>query len=293
MRIKLIANPTSGGNALPQINQAMTFLTRSGAEVDLLLTTKRGDARAAAVAALDQDYDRIVVAGGDGTLNEVVNGVTPAEIPVGFIPLGTVNVFALEAGIPFAVEDACHLAVTGQAQRICLGRINGEAFLLMASAGWDAEAVARLRPWVKKVFGRAAYGVSAIEALLRRSPPSLELLLPDGQRLKGYGVVISNCRFYGGRYQVTPKASMFSDTLELCLLQRRGRWAILRFAVGMGLGRTQCSPANSFYTISRTKVTGKDVYVQVDGDAWGQLPIEVEALPRALSMILPEQTNRD
>ncbi|MEZ4484638.1 MAG: acylglycerol kinase family protein [Syntrophotaleaceae bacterium] len=92
-----------------------------GATVDLTLTEKRGDAIEAAAAAKQAGFDRIVAAGGDGTLNEVINGLAPSPIPLAFIPFGTTNVFALEVGIPFDVEQACAVALGGQPRPVCLG----------------------------------------------------------------------------------------------------------------------------------------------------------------------------
>lgn len=287
MRIKLIANPVSGGNARPRVQAAVESLYSLGAEVDLYFTAARGDARAAAEQARLQGYDRIVAAGGDGTLNEVVNGVASPELPIAFLPLGTVNVFALEAGIPLQIEEACRLAVQGRPCKITLGRIDNEFFLLMASAGWDAEAVAHVRPGVKRIIGRVAYVVSALESLLLRPPQELVLQLPDGTRHAGYGFVASNCRYYGGRYMVTAAASMHKADLEICLLRQGGRLALVKFALALGLKRPLRPPVADFFTLSRCELQGKGVAVQVDGDDWGQLPVAIEAVPRAVSMVLP------
>jgi diacylglycerol kinase (ATP) len=287
MRIKLIANPVSGGDARPHIQTALNALRQQGAEVDLYLTGARGDARQAAEQALAQGYDRIVVAGGDGTLNEVVNGVASADLPIAFLPLGTVNVFALEAGIPMRLQAACALALQGSPRRITLGKLNGELFLLMVSAGWDAEAVAHVRPGLKRFIGRLAYAVSALEVLLLRPAAPLELVLPDGSCRAGFGVVVSNCRYYGGRYVVTPQASMFREDLEVCLLRQGSRLAMLKFAVALLLKRPLRAPHVEFFTLSRAELRGMKVSVQVDGDAWGELPVRIEAVPRAVTMILP------
>ncbi len=163
MRIKLIANPVSGGDARARIQKVLATLKSQGGDVDLFLTGARGDARKVAAVALSEGYDRIVAAGGDGTLNEVVNGVASPELPIAFLPLGTVNVFALEAGIPVQLEEACALAVHGSARPITLGKIGDDLFLLMVSVGWDAEAVAHVRPGLKRLVGRLAYALSALE----------------------------------------------------------------------------------------------------------------------------------
>jgi YegS/Rv2252/BmrU family lipid kinase len=288
MRIKLIANPVSGGDARPRIQAALAALRNQGADVDLFLTGARGDARRAAEQALSEGYDRIVAAGGDGTLNEVVNGVASPDLPIAFLPLGTVNVFALEAKIPLQLDKACALAVQGSPRQIALGKIDKELFLLMISAGWDAEAVAHVRPGLKRLVGRLAYAVSALEVLLLRSPAPLELVLSDGSCHAGFGVVVSNCRYYGGRYVVTPEASMFRNNLEVCLLRQGSRLAMLKFATCLLLKRPLQPPLVEFFTLTSAELRGENVSVQVDGDAWGYLPVRFEAVPRAVAMILPD-----
>lgn len=288
MRIKLIANPVSGGDARPRIKLACEALQRFGADVDLYLTLARGDARKAASQALSEGYDRVIAAGGDGTLNEVVNGVASTNLPIAFLPFGTVNVFALEAGIPQDLGAACALAVTGTARPITLGRVNDEFFLLMVSSGWDAEAVAHVRSGLKKRIGRMAYAVSALELLCNKPSPPLTLVTEDGTQHEGFGVVISNCRYYGGRYIVTPRASMFHDQLEVCLLRQGGRLAMCRFALSLVLKRPLGEPLVKFFTLPSVQLEGDSVAMQVDGDVGEPLPAKIEAVPQAVRMILPD-----
>jgi diacylglycerol kinase (ATP) len=288
MRIKLIANPVSGGDARPRIQRAVAELQKLGAEVDPYLTAGSGDARVVAAKAVAEGFDRIVAAGGDGTLNEVVNGAADSEVPIAFLPFGTVNVFALEAGIPKQLEQACALAVHGLSRRITLGKINGDLFLLMASAGWDAEVVAAVRSGLKRLIGRLAYAVSALETLLRRGPVPLELITHEGKHLTGYGAVVSNCRYYGGRYMVTPGASMLRNDLEVCLLREGGRLAIVKFAAALLLKRPLMPPLVEFYTITSAMLQGQNIAVQVDGDARGTLPAKIEVVPEAVAMVLPD-----
>lgn len=287
MHIQLIANPVSGGDARPRIARAADRLRARGATVEVRLTGARGDARRFAEEARRCGVERIVAAGGDGTLNEVANGLCGSQLSVAFLPLGTVNVFALETGIPLELEAACRLAVEGSPRRISLGCVNGEHFLLMTSAGWDAEAVARLRPAVKRRIGRLAYGVSAIEALLTRAPAPLQITLADGSRHDGFGVVVSNARHYGGHYVVTPKASLDSALLEVCLFRRGGRLATLGQALRLGLHLPLSPPAVTFFSVAALTIAGEGIAVQVDGDAWGKLPVTIESRPDALSVVLP------
>ncbi|MCM2264364.1 MAG: diacylglycerol kinase family lipid kinase [Desulfuromonadales bacterium] len=287
MNILLIANPVSGGDARPRIAHAAAWLRARGATVEVCLTQQRGDARRLAEQAREGNVNRVVVAGGDGTLNEVANGLCGSDLPLAFLPLGTVNVFALETGIPLELEQACRLAVEGQPRRISLGRINGESFLLMASSGWDAESVARVRPAVKRRIGRLAYGVSAMETLLAKTPAPLQVTLADGSRHEGFGMVVSNARHYAGHYVVTPNASLDTAQLELCLFKRGGRLAMLGYALRLGLRLPLRPPAVAFFSIDAAEITGSGVPVQVDGDAWGTLPVTVVSQPNALSVVLP------
>lgn len=286
MNIHLIANPTSGGDARPRIARAAAWLRVRGVKVELRLTGARGDARRFAREALGC-CDRVVVAGGDGTLNEVANALHGSPLPVAFIPLGTVNVFALETGIPLELEAACRLALEGCPQPISLGRIGDDVFLLMASAGWDAEAVRRLRPALKRRFGRLAYLVSAAEALLVHPSAGVTITLPDGSCRSGFGVVVSNARCYGGRYVITPRASLASDQLEVGLLRKGGRAAMLGMALRLGLHRPLPSALIEYHRVDKVELAGTGVPVQVDGDAWGTLPATVVCLPRALAAVLP------
>lgn len=288
MHIKLIANPVSGGDARSRIEFAQAALARSGAKVDLYLTGGRGDAKKAAAQALLEGYDRVVAAGGDGTLNEVVNGVASPRLPIAFLPLGTVNVFALEVGIPLQLDKACALALQGSVRQITLGKMGDELFLLMASAGWDAEAVAHVRSGLKKRIGRLAYAVSALEVFLKKPPTSLVLISPDGKHHTGFGAVVSNSRYYGGRYVVTPKASMFRDDLEVCLLRQNGRLAMLKFCLRLALKRPLQKPLVEYYSLASVVLKGEAVAVQVDGDIGGFLPVKIDAVPRAVSMVLPD-----
>ncbi len=169
MKIKLIANPVAGRQALLKIRNAENCLRQCGADVDLTLTRARGDARAAAADARRNGFDRVVAAGGDGTLNEVINGLAPSPIPLAFLPLGTVNVFALEAGIPFAVEAACRIALEGDVRPICLGWAGDTRFLLMAGIGFDAEVVYGINLRLKRLAGKLAYLAGGFTAFWRRT----------------------------------------------------------------------------------------------------------------------------
>jgi YegS/Rv2252/BmrU family lipid kinase len=287
VKIKLIANPVAGGDARSKIDQAVAWLQAAGATVDLVLTEKRGDAMQAAIAAKSVGFDRIIAAGGDGTLNEVINGLAPSAIPLAFIPFGTTNVFALEVGIPFDVEQACVVALRGQPRPVCLGLAGDTRFLLMAGIGFDAEVVAGVSLPLKRRVGKLAYLASSLKVLLRAVPDSIEVLDEHGHRYWGCSAIIGNGRYYGGRFSITPEASLQDDTLEVCLFRRRGRLGFLCSMIKLALGRPLAESEAWRFKGRELIVMGARAAVQLDGDYHGRLPQTFRATFGDLTLIYP------
>lgn len=286
MKIKLIANPIAGGDARTQIDKVRSAFIARGAEVDLVLTAARGDARQAAAAARDGGYDRIVAAGGDGTLNEVLNGLYPATIPVAFIPLGTVNVLALELGIPFDLAAATAVAVDGALQRVTLGAIGEEKFLLMAGIGFDAAVVRTVSSRLKRRIGRFAYVAAALQILCKWQPPALTVTLDDGRSEAAESLIVGNGRLYGGRFSLTPGARLGAPDFEVLILRRAGRLALLRILAAALCG-VPPRPADGLrLRTTRLNVAG-EAAVQIDGDDPGPLPLQLRAIPGAAVLVVP------
>jgi YegS/Rv2252/BmrU family lipid kinase len=290
MKIKLIANPVAGGDARSHIERAVALLEARGADVELTLTGARGDARLAAAAAREAGFDRICAAGGDGTLNEVINGLAPSAIPLAFIPLGTTNVFALETGIPFDLDQACAVVLNGRPRHICLGLADGQYFLLMAGIGFDAEVVRKVSLRLKRYLGKLAYVFSGLASLCRYRPRPLDVMTEAGVRRRAYGIIISNCRLYGGRFVVSPGASLYKDALNICLLRCRSRLGMLRSVGKIAAGLPLRAEEALQLRARDITVTGGDAPVQVDGDYLGNLPRAFRASFGELQMILPVET---
>jgi len=287
MKIKLIANPIAGGSAQNQIARAVTCLQQRGAIVDLTLTGARGDAQRAAAAARTAGFDRVCAAGGDGTLNEVINGLAPSTIPLAFIPLGTTNVFALEAGIPMDIPGACRVALNGVATPVSLGLAGETRFLLMAGAGFDAEVVRRVDLRLKRYLGKLAYVVSALRVFFGPPFPAIEVEGEGGSRFSGHTVVIGNGRLYGGRFSLTPGASLTDDIFEVCLLQKPGRLSLLHALLRMVL-RLPLEPAGArLFKARELWVRGAGTAVQIDGDDHGELPMRFRVVPGELVLVMP------
>ncbi|MEK6725785.1 MAG: diacylglycerol kinase family protein [Deltaproteobacteria bacterium] len=289
MVIKLIANPTAGRGGKDIILQVRAYLRLRGATVHLYETSKRGDALQAARDARCQNVDIVVGAGGDGTINEIINGLAGSDIPLGVIPLGTVNVFALETGIPMDPVGACNIILEGLPRKLNLGRVNGRYFLLMGGVGFDAYVVYGLDVRLKRLSGRLSYLLTALgRGLTYRSSP-LEIELDSGKKINGYGTVVGNMKYYGGTISITPFADMERNDLDVCIFKSKGFGNILRYTWGVMRNRHLTYPDVEYHTVKSLKITSKGkTYIQADGDVVGQLPAEFSTAEEGITVILPK-----
>ncbi len=289
-RILLIANPAAGGGSRRSIERAGAYLRQRGCSVEVFFTQARGEAERAAARAHPSAFDLVIAAGGDGTLNEVVNGLVPSAIPLAFLPLGTTNVFALETGISADIIDACDTALEGRPVPISLGKAGERRFLLMAGAGYDGRVVLHASLRLKRWAGKFAYVISGLINIARYTYPEIEVVWEDGNRCRAYGAVIGNARFYGGRYYLTPNASLASASLEVFLLQKKGRLALLQ-CIRHVIRRGSIPPELGRLVQTRSlTLRGDSVPVQVDGDYLCSLPMTFGVTFGEIRMIFPPQT---
>lgn len=284
MKLVLIANPVAGGDARARIDAARRWLEAHGAAVELVLTGASGDARRVAAALRSDACDRVMAAGGDGTLGEVLDGLAPSTLPVAFLPLGTTNVFALETGIPRDVAGACRLALEGAPRAVCLGVADGRRFLLMASAGFDAAAVHRVDLRLKRRIGKLAYLASALTSFAAGPLPAFEAIGDDGQVRRGCQLVAGNGRLYGGRFALTPAGSIFAERLDVCLVAPMSRPRFLITALALLAGATP--PGVTRFATRSLELRG-GAPLQLDGDPAGTLPRRLTVTPGEIRLVLP------
>jgi YegS/Rv2252/BmrU family lipid kinase len=291
LKISLVINPVSGSNSSRLVKNIKNLIRRYASSAEVIITGKKGDAAAFSRELFGTDL--IIVAGGDGTLNEVINGVLSRQkseqagktAPLALIPLGTTNVMAKELGIPEEAEKAVHLAFNGAPKKISLGRINGHFFSLMVGIGFDGEAVSRAKNNIKKISGKGAYIYSGINALINYNPALIEVKTMDGV-FTGHNAVIGNAHYYGGYFQVTPRANLTEPLLDLCLYKGDTRRDFLRFISGV-LRKKHLGFKDVIYgKFSELEITSKGtVHVQADGDYFGILPVKIESVKDAISLI--------
>ncbi len=296
MNVNLIANPIAGNKALRSIKNIEDLLNKK-ASLTTFITQKKGDAELFAKQISSQfsvpSSQLIIVAGGDGTFNEVINGILSSKesaakkkiVPIAFIPLGTTNVLAKELNIPENVGKAVHLALTGTAKKISLGRINGRYFALMAGIGFDGEAVLRAKDSIKKISGKEAYIFSGINALIKYNPSLIEVKTSEGT-FTGYTAVVGKAKCYGGNFYVTPQASLTEPLLDLCLFKGKTRKDLVRFIIGV-IREEHLNFNDVFYRkFSEMEITSnEEVHVQIDGDYFGTLPAKIDVVKDAISLV--------
>ncbi len=244
---------------------------------------------------ITKDYinqvDFFTIFGGDGTIKEVVAGIMEKPKPIGIIPFGTVNVLALDLGIPFDPIGAATTIVYGIKKNIDIGLINQQPFILMASIGIDAEAVHNLNLNVKRILGKIAYVISAIKSLFIYRPQRLTVKLLDRQIVdNGYIAIISNSRFYAGKFTIDDTTMIDDGLLNVFLFKKNSLLQTFKLFMGV-LTKTHMEMKDiSFYKSSKILIfSKKKVKVQVDGDIACYPPLDISIKPAFLEVFIPEK----
>lgn len=265
----------------------LTRLREHGCAVDLRETKASGDAERFAAEADPTAFDVVVAAGGDGTVNETINGLARSGLPLGLIPLGTANVLATEIGLRTDPASLARCVALGRPRPVTLGVANGRRFILMAGAGFDAHVVAGVSVPMKRRLGKGAYVLSTLRQLLVFTFPSYEVLI-DNTAQHAASVIVANGRYYGGRFVCAPDASLESATLRVCLFERSGRRATIGYALAMFTGRLPKLSSFRVIEARRIEIRGRPGEpLQGDGDIIGELDVAIEVLPNALDLIYP------
>lgn len=270
----LIINPASGKAVRANLNRFADIATGLGFGLDVLRTSHAGHATALAREASGEGYDLVIAAGGDGTINEAINGLMGTDTPLGIVPLGTANVLAREAALPLKPEEALKTALTLEPRPIALGLIKtadeSRYFSLMIGAGFDASVVHDLNNTLKSYIGKAAYVLKALETLLRWDSPRITLSI-DGHEHACHTAIICNARKYGGEFVLAPEAGLARHGFEVIMLTRPGRSAMLRLALGFATGRHL--KLGCVKTAHGTDITIEGgCHIQLDGDDLNQTP---------------------
>lgn len=263
------------------------LLRRRGVSVEARATAAPGDATRLSREALEAGADMIVVHGGDGTVNEAMQPLVGSETPLAVWPGGTANVLAREVGLPWNLERVADMIAAGRTRRVSVGRAGDRYFLLMAGVGLDAALVRAVNPTLKRLTGQGAFWIAALQQFLRWQPRRFFVEV-EGQRYGATFALLANAAYYAGRMRIAPQASMESDHLDLCLVDWTDRWRFVRHARAGFTGTLPGLPGVTYLQVRRATALGNDlVWVQVDGELLGQLPMTFACVPAALTLIVP------
>ena len=257
-----------------------------GTNVSLRRTSKPGEARSLARQAVLRGVTRIIAAGGDGTVNDVVNGIAGSSATLGILPVGTMNVFATELGLPREISECWKVILAGKTREIDLPTAAGHAFVQMAGVGFDAQALKETSWDAKRNLGPLSYVISAAQ-IAARKPPQLSVQSGDMLR-EGSFVLIGNGRYYGGPFPVFPKALIDDGLLDVIVLKNIGHLDLIRYLQGVLFGTHVGMPdVEYFQTTSLTVTSAEEVPVEVDGEVIGNVPVTFECVPRRLRVLVP------
>lgn len=296
-RLLVIHNPVAGWRRRRRLRAVLDRLERLGCAVDVRETTQRGDAEAFARLARAEAYDRLVVAGGDGTINEAINGLADRRVPLAVVPLGTANVLAAEIGLGTGTAAVARAIADGPSATVALGRISGpdghaRRFSMMAGIGFDAHVVARVDPALKRWTGKLAYVLASLSQIVDHRNRMYELVV-DGRPYRAASVIVAKGHFYGGRFVVAPAARLDEPYLHVCLFARTGRWHAIRYAAALLFGVLHRLSDVALLRARRIEIAGPaGEPVQVDGDLDGQLPVIIDIDDRALRLAVPADAAR-
>jgi YegS/Rv2252/BmrU family lipid kinase len=249
-------------------------------------TSAPGEARKFAAWGVERGFRTVVAAGGDGTINEVVNGIVGSDVELGILPVGTMNVFATELGLPSNLAKAWAVVREHHARRIDLVRANEQYLVQLAGVGLDAQVVQATSWNFKKNFGPLSYLISAAQ-IAARTPPKL-IVEHDDQRLEGSFVLIGNGRYYGGPVAFFKDARIDDGKLDVLIFKNLGYLDIARYLgmILMGM-HTDLADVEYFQTKKVRVSSEQEVPVEVDGEVVTRLPVTFRISSRKLKVLVP------
>ncbi len=290
----MIYNPTARGEKARGFRDEVTNIAK---DWELHPTQCAGDARILAASAIRNGYTDIIAAGGDGTLNEVVNGIADEpggfeKITFGFLPLGTINVFARELGLPLKWQDAWAVASSGKTTNIDVvlaeyigksGKPEKRYFVQLAGAGLDARAVELVSWEQKKKIGPFAYILAGMRALREQHS-----VIDVNGEAKGELVLFGNGRLYGGTFNFFPRASLQDGLVDVAVFPKVTAFQFAKGVIGMYTGSIYRMCEAQQLQAKTVKLTSQaHVPIQLDGDLVGSLPATISVQSKVLRVRVP------
>lgn len=302
----VILNPAARSDKAGHLEERLRHLASEGSGAEIRLSAIPGDAERIAREGVDGGFRTIVAAGGDGTINEVVNGIIRAEtamqgkgggsedsrVKLGILPVGTMNVFAVELGIPLnSLEKAWEVIERGMVRWIdlphCTAQGRERNFVQLAGVGLDAEVVQRTTRESKRALGPMSYLLSLAQ-VVGRTPPEISIVPEEGPVRHGSFVLLGNGRFYGGPFRFFRNGSPTDGLLDVLVFRNRSAWDLLRYMQAVLMGQhADLGDVDYFQTASLEMHSEESVPYELDGELEGVLPLSISLKRRALPVFSP------
>jgi diacylglycerol kinase (ATP) len=291
MRRYIIFNPAAGSVA--RVDAVRAQLQRLD-PLAIRVTRRPGDAEKFAREAIRKRCDCIVTAGGDGTLNEVINGIARGarNVFIGLVPLGTGNDFARSLNLPARVDENIDILLSAKTMAIDLVRVKSDRtryFVNVSAGGFSGIVHEKLTPKIKRTWGPLAYIRSAAAALPELHAYRTDLVFDDEERLSVdlYNVIIGNGRFVAGGLPIAPDADLRDGQLDVVLIPKRPAAEMALLAAEILLGKHLSSKAIIFRRAKKIAVRSRPgMWFNVDGELVGNEPAVFQVVPRALKFVV-------
>ena len=282
-KIAIIYNPNAGSAKIKKLLKIKERLSLKSS-VTIYDTQKPGDATSIAKREC-KNFDIIVAAGGDGTINEVINGID-INTKLGIIPLGTANILAIEAGIKNDVKSICKLIEKGNTKKIYISNINDKKFFLMAGIGYDGDIVHKMKPSLKKIFGKAMFGFLGLLEFFKLKKYNIKVET-ESETAFGNWVLITNSKHYAGPYKITKSTSIFNDSIVCYVFNDLSRLGFLYYIfLILFYGDLSRSTKITKIISKNIKISSKEkINVQCDGEKYGNLPIEINFSSEVVNLL--------
>jgi diacylglycerol kinase (ATP) len=294
VRARLILNPAAGADTADERSGALNERLSSGfGPMEIVLTSARGDAEKAARRAVTDGCTILFVGGGDGTLNEVLNGVVLEHaLPsttLGIIPLGTGNDFAKAVGLPLDVDEALTMLLRNERVQVDVGRANGRCFVNTSGAGFIAEVSEAVTPQMKTIAGRLAYLVGGAQALLEFEPVTMTLTTtPDSHAFttRMYAFAACNSPLIGGGRLIAPHAAIDDGLLDFCVIEAMPALEFVALLRRVAKGEHVEDSRVRYFQASTASVRfEREILINTDGEILPARTCEYDVLPRAATFL--------
>jgi len=255
-------------------------LEACGLNPDFVWTEYAGHATSLASQAAKDGYDVVVAVGGDGTINEVVNGLVNTKTRLGIIPAGTANLLATEMGIPPTIEAACQIIAKGSAQLIDTAKVNDRHFTIMAGIGFDAHVVSKVDSKTKSKWGALSYPLIAFREILRYPFRRIKVCTQDGMELRAFYVFVQNAKMYASGFELTPDSKIDDGSLEVLMFPTKNIFSLILYLLSKNKHK---------YCVEMKGVTSLDIKsthaIQIDGDYACKGPAAIKVSPQSLHVL--------